>query len=92
VWVREAHARRGVARADLFPTLEALGMGSRSQSPQESGTGMTSCPYPVNFDAGWELDIFGGVRRSVEPAEADLRAIQEDLRDVLVSPARISAG
>ena len=53
---------------------------------------MTICLYPVNFDAGWEPDIFGSVRRSVEAAEADLRAIQEDLRDVLVSPARISAG
>ena len=39
----------------------------------------------ASFDAGWELDIFGGVRRSVEAAEADLQASQEDLRDVLVS-------
>ena len=49
------------------------------------GSGKTSDLYAASFDAGWELDIFGGVRRSVEAAEADLEASQEDLRDVLVS-------
>jgi multidrug efflux system outer membrane protein len=83
--VREARARRGIARADLFPTLDATGTFSQSRSSEETGTGMTRKLYAASFDAGWELDIFGGVRRSVEAAEANLQASQEDLRDVLVS-------
>ncbi|MEW6230470.1 MAG: TolC family protein, partial [Bacillota bacterium] len=83
--VREARARRGVAKADLFPTLNATGSATWSRSSKDTGTGKLSDLYAANFDAGWELDIFGGARRSVEAAEADLQAIQEDLRDVLVS-------
>jgi multidrug efflux system outer membrane protein len=83
--VREARARRGVAKADLFPTLDAAGSATWSRSSKDAGTGKTSDLYAAGFDAGWELDIFGGVRRSVEASEADLRASQEDLRDVLVS-------
>jgi len=83
--IREARARRGVSRAGLFPTLDTSGSASWSQSSKDKGTGKTNDLYAASFDAGWELDIFGSVRRSVEAAEADLRASQEDLRNVLVS-------
>ena len=83
--IREARARRGVARADLFPTLEATGSATKSRSSEEAGTGKTREFYAAGFDAGWELDLFGGVGRSVEAAEANLQATQEGLHDVLVS-------
>jgi NodT family efflux transporter outer membrane factor (OMF) lipoprotein len=83
--VREARARRGVARADLFPSLDATGKVSRSRSSDEFGNVMTVDLYAAGFDAGWELDIFGGVSRSVEAAEANLQYSREDWRDVLVS-------
>jgi len=83
--VREARARRGVAKAGLFPTLDSTGSVTSSSSSKDTGTGKTSDLYSASFDAGWELDIFGGLRRSVEAAGADLEASQEDLRDVLVS-------
>jgi len=41
--------------------------------------------WQAGFDASWELDIFGGIRRSIEAADADLLAAQEARRDVLVS-------
>src|SRR4051794_40085542 len=41
--------------------------------------------YQAGFDASWELDIFGGVRRSVEAASADIAASEENHRDVLVT-------
>src|SRR4030095_6712105 len=37
------------------------------------------------FDASWEIDVFGGVRRKVEAADADAAASEESLRDVLVT-------
>ena len=86
--VREARARRGIARASLFPALNVAGSAKRTYSSKDSEqdkTSETSDLYTTSFDAGWEIDIFGGVRRSVEAAEADIGASQEDLRDVLVS-------
>jgi outer membrane protein, multidrug efflux system len=41
--------------------------------------------WQAGFDASWELDIFGGVRRSIEAANATVQAAIEDRRDVLVS-------
>src|SRR5690606_11982855 len=41
--------------------------------------------YTVGFDAGWEIDIFGGVRRSVEAAEANIAVQEENYRDALVT-------
>jgi NodT family efflux transporter outer membrane factor (OMF) lipoprotein len=80
--VREARARRGISRAGMFPTLDTSGSATRSKS---SGSAASNSFYSVGFDAGWEVDIFGGVRRAVEAAEADLAASRENLRDVLVS-------
>lgn len=78
--LQEARARLGLARADEYPTLSSTGSASRSRS-----NGQTQNLFAIGFDAGWELDIFGGVRRAREAAQADLAAGQEDLRDVLVS-------
>jgi NodT family efflux transporter outer membrane factor (OMF) lipoprotein len=83
--VREARARRGIIQAGQFPIVDASGSASRSKSSENSGSGATRSFYAVGFDAGWELDIFGGVRRAVEAAEGDLAASRDDLRDVLVS-------
>lgn len=83
--VREARARRSLARSELFPTLDALAGGSKVRSSEETGTGTTTDLFNLSFDAGWELDIFGGHRRSSEAASASLQASQESRRDVLVS-------
>jgi outer membrane protein, multidrug efflux system len=88
--VREARARRIGAQAGAFPTLQARGSAVRSGSirAEEAGGGSTARSlYSGSFDAGWEADLFGGVRRSVEAAGADLQAREEEFRDVLVSLA-----
>ncbi len=83
--VREARALRGISKANLFPTLDAAASASKQRTSKNSGTGTESKLYTADFDAGWELDVFGGVRRSVEAAQASLEATQEDLYNVLVS-------
>ena len=57
------------------------------QSPLGEGglPGTVTELYQIGFDATWELDVFGGVRRGVEAAGADLAAAVEDRRDVLTS-------
>ena len=80
--VRAAAALRRIARADLFPTITAGGDYDRRHGSEEAGTGQTNSLYRAGFDAVWELDIFGGTRRSVEAAQADLEAAHYDLRDI----------
>jgi NodT family efflux transporter outer membrane factor (OMF) lipoprotein len=41
--------------------------------------------YTLGFDASWELDLWGRVRRSVESAQAQADASAEQRRDALVS-------
>ncbi len=83
--VREARALRGGSRAGLFPSLNAMASATKSRSSGNVGGGGEAEMYSVGFDAGWELDIFGGKRRALEAAQADLEASRAALRDVLVS-------
>jgi NodT family efflux transporter outer membrane factor (OMF) lipoprotein len=41
--------------------------------------------YQGGFDVGWELDLWGRVRRSLESADANVRMSEEDLRDARLS-------
>ena len=41
--------------------------------------------YQWGFDASWEIDLFGRVRRSLEAADATTQAAIEDRNDILVS-------
>jgi len=83
--VREARAQRGIEGAGLFPTLDASGSATKQRSSKNSGMGIKSRLYRIGFDAGWELDVFGGIRRGIEAAQADLEGQQEGLHEVLVS-------
>lgn len=83
--VREARARRVKSAADRFPILDATGSMRKTDSSEDAGSGETNTLYAAGFDAGWELDLFGGVRRAVEASQADLEAQIEDLNDVMVT-------
>ncbi|RLB15631.1 MAG: TolC family protein [Deltaproteobacteria bacterium] len=83
--ILEARALRTIQASGRFPTLDGSGSVTRRRSSENSGTGETRNLYSAGFDANWELDIFGGIRRSIEAAQADLEATQEALHDVLVS-------
>jgi NodT family efflux transporter outer membrane factor (OMF) lipoprotein len=95
--VREARAARGIAASAALPHLEVNGQsarGERSEAvpPFTSAAGgaspfgpRTQNVFEAGFDAGWELDVFGGVRRDVEAAVAQAQAAEEGQRDVLVT-------
>ncbi len=83
--VRETRARRGVAQAGLLPTLSAGGSATRSRGSEQTSSGEIRDLYRLGFDASWEIDIFGRLRRSVEAAQGDLEASEADYHDVLVS-------
>jgi outer membrane protein, multidrug efflux system len=85
--VREARAQWLVAGAASLPTVDATADYSRVRQSDNSpsASGRSYDLYQAGFDAGWEIDLFGRVRRSVEAATAELEASQENRRDVLVS-------
>ncbi len=86
--VVEARAQRGVAMSSLFPTLVANGAFTHTDRSSNTRTGMPSRPesiYSLGTTAGWEVDLFGGVRRGVESADASFEASVEDYRDLLVT-------
>ena len=97
----ESRAQRSVTAAAELPKLNGTGQYQRQQLSQNSylsllpaaltggaGTSAFAQPisnYAVGFDASWELDLWGHVRRQVEAADANLDASAEQRRDVLVS-------
>ncbi|PLY04971.1 MAG: RND transporter [Desulfuromonas sp.] len=87
----EARLRRANATADQLPSLTGSASASRSRASNDSG-GATSSAYSAGFDASWEIDLFGGIRRGVEAAQADLEASAANLNDIQVSLAAEVAG
>jgi NodT family efflux transporter outer membrane factor (OMF) lipoprotein len=83
--IHEARARRGIVDADRFPTITASGAVAFQRGSDRMGNSANAGLFSVGFDAGWEIDIFGRVRRSIEAADANLQATHELLRDTLVS-------
>ena len=79
--VREARATRDAASAGLAPQVNTTGFATRSRSKQ-GGTGNL---FRAGFDSAWEIDVFGGIRRGVEAADAQTRSAVEDARDVRVT-------
>ncbi len=94
--VREARQQEIVAGAAGLPQVNAtastvqLHSGSNplaGLTTGSSGGGTTGSQdtnlhlYSAGFDATWEIDIFGGVRRAVEAAEAGTEAARWQMRD-----------
>lgn len=82
--IREARAARTIAAA-TGSVSGAAGVSHSRRSENGSSSGGSQDLFQVGFDAAWEIDVFGGVRRAVEAADASLAAAHEDLRDVLVT-------
>lgn len=94
--VRQARALAGISSAMLWPeggpqgSYEAYRRSESAAPGQGAGASLTAPQrrgelYQIGFDASWEIDIFGGVRREMEGAVANLEVSEEALRDVLVT-------
>jgi NodT family efflux transporter outer membrane factor (OMF) lipoprotein len=70
--------------------LDSVSPGAGAQAQAAGKKLMNRLEDPVNlyqagFDASWELDLFGRVRRTVEAADAQTQAAIEARNDALVS-------
>lgn len=87
--VVQARAQRAITGSGFWPSIGASTGASRSESEgnlNQNGEVVSTVgeSYNAGFSANWELDLFGGQRRSYEAATAQLAATEADLRDVLV--------
>ena len=82
----EARAARHQSLYDLGPTVTAAGGHQTQKVPAvRGGFPFTASYYDVGFDATWELDLFGRVRREVEASGAQLQGAEANLNDAQVS-------
>lgn len=90
--VREARAQLTISRAGLFPSVDVSGSYQQgraitSANADDEAIHAENTYYSAGFDASWEIDIFGGTRRGVEAARADIQSQQASLESVWVSMA-----
>jgi len=88
--VDAARALRDYATGRYFPEVDAVGAYSRSQASKNGAVLYPEQPDPINlhsagFEASWEIDLFGRIRRTNEAAQAEYQASFEDYRQVMVS-------
>ncbi len=84
---RQARALVQGARANYFPVISASTAASRSRQSSGntvSGTNTTD-QYSLSLDAGWEIDLWGRVRRQVESSTASAQASAADLQALRLS-------
>lgn len=89
--VREMRAQRGIGKADLYPVIDGSAQASFSRSHGDTGDGSERRLFSTGLDAGWEIDIFGGNRRTLEKMSATLDAAEADLNDVRITAAAETA-
>ena len=95
----ESRFERNVAASQQLPSINADAHANRENFSQNglvslfaplvpAGQAFTIQPitdYYTGFDASWELDLWGHVRRQVEAANANVEASAEQRRGALVS-------
>ncbi len=82
----EARALRGAARLDLGPTISArAGYSDQHLSQSQAAGGSRDIEgYDAGFDAFWELDLVGRVRRELQASNAELQVTEAALFDAQV--------
>ena len=88
--LQQARASARISTAGLFPQLNAGVSAQRAQTsagkPTSSGVPLaapsTQNDFLIPFNLSWEADVFGGVRRSVESANAAYQASAASLENV----------
>ncbi len=86
--VQGARAASGIARSGYAPSIDANVSAARlrggNQSRGDPRSVFETSYFQGSLSASWELDVFGGTRRRVRAATADVAAAEENRRDVRV--------
>jgi multidrug efflux system outer membrane protein len=97
---QQARASAAVQNATLFPTLGVAPTASRQRYSGDRATGssfklpgpITQSSWTIPFTVGYEVDLVGQRRRTIEAAQASLQANAADLENVrLILNAELAA-
>jgi len=89
--LREARALRGETKLDLAPTVQASAGYTKARGSDRQLAGAPPSVdreqdyYDSGFDAFWELDFFGRVRRQVEASSAEVQSAEASVYATQVS-------
>src|SRR5262249_22232958 len=89
--VEEFYGRYGVQRGPQFPQAALSATAGRQRAsrvstpPIPEPLSATSDFYSIDLGVSFELDLWGRLRRATEAARADLLAIEENRRTVILS-------
>ncbi len=74
--IQAARAQYQITRAQLFPTLDAVGLQSKSRTPRSLSfaSNTMSNEYSVGLNAAWEIDFFGRIQSLKDQALAQYLA------------------
>jgi len=79
--IAQARSVLGISEGLTFPQAQSI-----SGSASSSRTGVSDIATAgVNFDIGWELDVWGKYARGIESSEANLYASIASYNDIMVS-------
>ena len=88
--LREARALRGETKLDLAPTVQASAGYTKARASDRQLAPLPNVDrnqdfYDSGFDAFWELDFFGRVRRQVEASSAEVQSAEASVYATQVS-------
>jgi NodT family efflux transporter outer membrane factor (OMF) lipoprotein len=90
--LQRARALLQEAGAARLPITDITAAATRARTaPNRGGTGNATDYYSTGFDASYEVDLFGGVSRSIEAARGETGAAQAQLDAARVSIAAETA-
>jgi multidrug efflux system outer membrane protein len=89
--VEEFAARLDVSRSGFYPQIGYNGQASNNRASRDSfggvpsGSGRNYNNYGATLNAGWEIDLWGKIRRATEASRAELLAQEDNRRTVILS-------
>ncbi|HUO07963.1 MAG TPA: efflux transporter outer membrane subunit [Phycisphaerae bacterium] len=89
--VLEARAFERIAKSKQYPTIDLVAAVGRARGSAAGYAfpyglpGMDDGLYQLGFDATYEVDLFGGIRRTIEAAGALAEATEDERRAVQVT-------
>jgi multidrug efflux system outer membrane protein len=83
--VEEFAARVDITRAGFYPQIGYDGAAGRNKTSLAGASPRINDSYLAALNVGWELDVWGRIRRATEAARAQLLAEEEVRRTVILT-------